>query len=164
MRLSVLDTTLLSNFAHVGRPDLLRTALGETAATTATVLAELRRGETAGLVPHVDWAWLQQVTLSTTEKNLAAGYREIIDMGEAECLAVAKMRNGRLLSDDFAARRLSQAEGVSVSGTIGVLLLLVEQNVLTRPEADALLSLMRQAGYRSPVSSLAEVKQSTKNI
>lgn len=30
MRLSLLDTTLLSNFAHAGRPDLLRLVLGET--------------------------------------------------------------------------------------------------------------------------------------
>jgi hypothetical protein len=54
MRLSILDTTLLSNFAHAGRPDLLQLALGETAVTTATVLTELRQGEAAGLVPRQD--------------------------------------------------------------------------------------------------------------
>jgi len=154
MRLSVLDTTLLSNFAHAGRPDLLQTALGETAVTTATVLTELRQGEAAGLVPRQGWSWLPLTDLTPAEAALAAGYRKIVDAGEADCLAVAVTRNGRFLSDDMAARRLAQAEGVTVSGTLGVLLHLIEQHHLTLATADALLAQMRQAGYRAPVSTL----------
>ncbi|MCA9970699.1 MAG: hypothetical protein KC425_10815 [Anaerolineales bacterium] len=45
MPLSLLDTTLLSNFAHAQRPELIQLALRDEAATTPTVLAELRRGE-----------------------------------------------------------------------------------------------------------------------
>jgi predicted nucleic acid-binding protein len=154
MRLSILDTTLLSNFAHAGRPDLLQLALGETAVTTATVLTELRQGEAAGLVPRQEWSWLPQTDLTPAEMALAAGYRNIVDAGEADCLAVAVTRSGRFLSDDMAARRLAQAEGVPVSGTIGVLLHLIEQQHLTLSAADALLVQMRQAGYRAPVSTL----------
>jgi predicted nucleic acid-binding protein len=54
----------------------------------------------------------------------------------------------------MAARRLAQAEGVPVSGTIGVLLHLIEQQYLTLSAADGLLVQMRQAGYRAPVSTL----------
>ena len=39
---ALLDTTLLSNFAHSRRPDLLHRILG-LAATTPQVMAELRR-------------------------------------------------------------------------------------------------------------------------
>ncbi len=68
---SLLDTTILSNFAHVQRPDLVQTALEETAATTAVVMAELRRGEELGLVTRVDWAWLQLLNLTAAEQEQA---------------------------------------------------------------------------------------------
>ena len=156
MRLSLLDTTLLSNFAHADRPDLLQLALGETAATTATVLAELRQGELSGRVPHQEWRWLSLLALTPAETALAGAYRQIIDAGEADCLAVAVTRAGRFLSDDLAARRLAQAHGVAVSGTIGVLLSLIHQQHLTVPAADMLLDQMRQAGYRAPAASLQQ--------
>ncbi|MCP4426006.1 MAG: DUF3368 domain-containing protein [Chloroflexi bacterium] len=154
MRLSLIDTTLLSNFAHAGRPDLLQIALGETAVTTPTVLAELRKGETAGFVPAVDWEWLPQITLTPAEEKLAADYRNIVDAGEAECLAAAVERNGRFLSDDLAARRLAQTNGIAVSGTIGVLLRLIQRQQITVATADTLLARMRQAGYRAPVDTM----------
>lgn len=58
MPTALLDTTLLSNFAHIQRPDLLRIVLGEDAATVPAVIAELEAGETLGLVPVCDWSWL----------------------------------------------------------------------------------------------------------
>jgi predicted secreted hydrolase len=45
MPFALLDTTLLSNFAQVRRPDLLRTALGPDAATTSAILSELHAGK-----------------------------------------------------------------------------------------------------------------------
>jgi predicted nucleic acid-binding protein len=156
MRLSLLDTTLLSNFAHAGRPDLLRLVLGETAVTTPTVLAELRQGEATGFVPAADWTWLPQTTLRAAEEALAADYLAIVDAGEAECLAVAVGRNGRFLSDDLTARRLAEALSVPFSGTIGVLLRLIHHHAITVAAADALLDRMRLAGYRAPAKSLRQ--------
>lgn len=56
--LYLLDTTVLSNFAHVQRPDLPRTVMGPHLAVTPGVLAELRAGEQAGLAPICHWGWL----------------------------------------------------------------------------------------------------------
>lgn len=156
MYLSLLDTTLLSNFSHAGRPDLLRLVLGETAVTTPTVLAELHQGETTGFVPVADWAWLPQTTLSPAEEALVADYLSIVDAGEAECLAVAVGRNGRFLSDDLTARRLAEALGVPFSGTIGVLLRLIHHHDITVDAADGLLDRMRLAGYRAPAASVQQ--------
>lgn len=159
MTLTLLDTTILSNFAHTQCPDLVQVVLGDHAATTAAVLAELRRGEALGLVPHVDWRWLLQVALTRGEQELAVRYRHIVDEGEAECLAIAIVRNFRFLTDDLAARRLAQANNVSVSGTIGLLLQLINKGNLTVTEADDLLALMKQQGYRSPVASLRAYRE-----
>lgn len=62
-----------------------------------------------------------------------------------------------MLTDDRDAREFAQQMGISISGTLGLLVLLVEQGVLTVAQADALLTQMISAGYRSPVVSLAEL-------
>jgi len=154
---TILDTTLLSNFAHIQRPDLLRLALGGQAVTTATVLAELRLGVASGWVPRCDWSWLTVVTLTDEEQAQTAHYISILDAGEAECLAIAHVRGWVFASDELAARRLAQQAGVAVSGTLGALQKLVAMQLLTRDEADALLTVMIARGYRAPVRSFSEL-------
>jgi predicted nucleic acid-binding protein len=158
MPLALLDTTLLSNFAQVRRPDLLRAALGTDAATTPAVMAEVRVGEALGLVPACDWGWLQILEPNADRRRLAADLARQLDPGEAECLAAALSVDGRFLSDDFAARRLAASRGVVVSGTLGVLAKLVEGGLLALDEADALLQQMIERGYRAPVRSLQDLQ------
>ena len=153
----ILDTTVLSNFAHIQRPDLLQSALGGHAATTVAVLAELRAGVTLGWVPRCDWSWLTIVSLTDEEQAQAAHYISILDAGECECLAIANARGWVFASDDLAARRLAQQAGVAVSGTLGALQKLVAMQLLTRDEADALLTVMIARGYRAPVRALSEL-------
>ena len=157
MLLALLDTTLLSNFAHIRRPDLLRAVTGENAAITPAIMAELERGEALGFVPSCDWSWLKVLPPTDAERRLATGLRLQLDAGEAECLAVAQARQGIFFSDDFAARRLARQRGVEVSGTIGVLLFLVDKEHLSLEDANRLLSSMLEQGYRSPVRTLQEL-------
>jgi len=155
---ALLDTTLLSNFAHIQRSDLLRLAVGNDAATTPATMAELRTGESLRLVPSCDWSWLTVLELTDEEQHLAAELRAQLDPGEAECLAVAQIRQCTFFSDDLAARRLARQRGLKVSGTIGVLLALVDEEHLSLEEADRFLALMIDRGYRSPVRSLKELQ------
>ncbi len=153
----LLDTTVLSNFAHVQRPDLPRTVLGADVAVTPAIVAELRAGEQAGRVPACDWTWLTVLTPTAAELALANALERQLDPGEAECLAVALERGYRFLSDDFAARRMAEGKGLIVSGTIGILLKGVAAGVLPLLEADRLLAEMIAHGYRAPARSLREL-------
>ncbi len=151
------DTTVLSNFAHVRRPDLLREIFPDLVAPPA-VFAELGSGERLGLVPVCDWAWLKVVELTESEQAHAAELRSDLEAGEAACLAIARSRGWLLLlTDDGDARRRAQSLGNPLSGTLGALARLVRQAALSVAEADRLLAKMRQCGYRSPVQSVVEV-------
>ena len=153
----VLDTTVLSNFSHVQRPDLVRAALGEQAFTTPAVRAELDAGMNIGLVAPCDWDWLSLLTPDERMTVLAQQFLQVLDTGEAESLAAVVVRECVFLSDDLAARRLVASQGVRVSGTLGVLILLVKRDVLDPKEADDLLRGMMAKGYRSPVASLSKL-------
>jgi len=50
----LLDNTVLSNFSSIRRPDLVRLALGETAATVTEAFAEYAAGVQAGKIPGCD--------------------------------------------------------------------------------------------------------------
>lgn len=115
-------------------------------------------GEKSGRVPVFDWKWLPIVRLSSGEEILYEELTKLLDKGEASCLAVAITRNGILITDDYAARQYAIRSGVRVTGTLGLLRVLITLNHLTQPEADQLLSAMIREGYRSPVRSLGEIR------
>jgi predicted nucleic acid-binding protein len=154
----LLDTTVLSNLARIGRLDLLRLALPD-AVTTPQVLAELEKGRQSGYLPAGPGEWPPAVQLSPPEESRLAGMRSILGDGEASCLAVLLERDGALFSDDLDARRSAHRQGIPVSGTLGVLVLLVEQGHLSLGQADECLRQIIALGYRSPVPSLAALRK-----
>lgn len=157
----LLDTTPLSNFAHIGRLDLLRLALPQ-AATTPHVVAELEKGVASGRLPAFDWAWLDVVELTPTEESNLADVRTVLGDGEASCIAVALEREAGVFTDDLDARRYARRRGIRVSGTLGVLSLLVERRCLTMTQADVCLQEMIDCGFRSPVRSLTNLSATTR--
>ena len=61
------------------------------------------------------------------------------------------------LLDNTVISNYSVVQRTPISGTLGLLLILVDANVLALRAADALLARMIQAGYRAPFQSLAEL-------
>lgn len=154
--LIVTDTTVLNNFAQIGRPDLLQSAFPGLAAP-GVVHEELAAGERLGLVPPGDWSWLKRIELTAAEQSRVADLESSLQTGEAACLAVVEARGGLVLTDDGAARRRATALHLETSGTLGALLRLWRREILSLEEGDALLAEMITRGYRSPVRSLRAV-------
>jgi predicted nucleic acid-binding protein len=151
----LVDTTVLNNFAQILRPDLLQLAFSDLR-TTGQVREELDEGERLGIVPRCDWSCLEILPLAPEERALADELGRRVDAGEAECLALAKLRGWLFLTDDRTARKVAQGLGVKISGTLGSLERLVSRTILSLDEADRLLEAMTSRGYRSPIRSLRE--------
>lgn len=155
--LVLLDNTVLSNFALVKRSELLSQLWGDTICTTQEVLIEYARGVASGVVPAVMWNKLVTIELTKAEQQFAADLLPRLGAGERTCLAIAYLRRGLLVTDDRRARTLARHLGVSVTGTVGVLVRLVRDGRLTYAAADILLVNMIEAGFRSPIQHLGEV-------
>jgi predicted nucleic acid-binding protein len=153
----LLDNTVLSNFSTVRRPDLVRAAFAEQAVTTEQAFQEMLEGIELGKIPACDWDWLVRVAVAPAEQAQFDTFREYLGEGEASCLAVAHGRRYRLATDDKDARRLARQLGVSLTGTIGILAILVKQGQVDLAEGDRLLNEMVAAGYRSPLLTLNDV-------
>jgi predicted nucleic acid-binding protein len=152
--LVLLDNTVLTNFALVDRPDLVLELWDTNCATTTEVMAEYQAGIVGHGLPAHSWENLTQLTLQPAEQSFAGQLHPQLGSGERSCIALAVYRQGLFVCDDAKARREAQRHGVTVTGTIGVLVLNVRQGKLPAAEGNALLTNMITQGYRSPVTTL----------
>ena len=151
----IVNTSVLSNFALVQRPDLLSIPGPEGLITVAQGMEEIQQGVQRGVLPPCDWQRLQVCTLDTPEEvRLFDQIHRRLRIGEAACLALAVHRGLKFLTDDTDARRWAQRAGIPVSGTIGILVALVRSGTLTLDEGNSMLREMIAKAYYSPVERL----------
>jgi predicted nucleic acid-binding protein len=104
MRL-VLNSTVISNFALVGRIEWLGNLWPDELLTTEQAMVDLQTGVRLGRIPEVDLSCLTIVSLTESEQELSRGLIPPLDEGEATCLALARSRGYAFLTDDRVARR-----------------------------------------------------------
>lgn len=150
----VVDNTVLSNFALVGRIDLLAQLSPRRLMTAEDAWNEWLIGVRIGRLPSNDLPWLPVIRLDESEQNRRDEFMPPLDLGEAACLALALSRGYALMTDDLIARREARRLGVPLSGTIGALISLMDDQILTPAEANRILRQMIVMGYRSPLQSL----------
>ena len=166
--MTLIDNMVLSNFAAVQRLDLLRLRWG-TINIAYSVYEELQAGLRLGyhflanleghVFPSNPDGWMHIVGLEGEEElTLYGGLAARLHRGEAMSLAIARHRGWLFLTDDQMARRYADQIGVSVIGTVGVLIQLLKLGIIPLNEANVLLKQMiEKARYHSPVADLSEL-------
>ena len=154
----VADNTVLSNFALIGREDILAKLFENAFFTTEEVLEELKRGEQRNVLPKRDWQWIRVLKIEVSQEEfLFRLFAEMLGKGESSCLSIAISRDLKVLTDDKDARKLAQRREVPVSGTIGVLVEAVREELLSIEEGNTMLSDMIEQSYFSPFETLDEL-------
>lgn len=164
----IFDNIVLSNFALIEQLAILEKLYSRRACTSLSVVDEIRRGIVAGyaglqsleyiLRPLSPTGWLKVLDFETSrEQTLFIELTSTFGAGEAACLALAVERTLVFASDDLAARRAARRMGVSLSGTLGILVRGVRENHLTLETANRILTDMVAQGYRSLVEQLDDL-------
>jgi len=158
---SVLNTTVLSNFAYIDQLWVVA-GLSEICAVPV-VREELEHGVD-------DHPYLQSAldtlddeipiaTISDTVANREAVVGGHLDPGEAQAFALADAEDGRLLTDDGDARSFAKEQGVTVVGSVGVLLAAIDAGKIDESTADKWLSTwIDEIGYYVPYQSISEYR------
>ena len=156
---SVLDTTVLSNFAYINQVQLLSSLTG--ICTVPVVRDELRAGVDAhpylqAAIDRLD-AGIPVAPVSDTVANREAIVRSHLDPGESQAFALADAHDGRLMTDDGDARSFAKQQGLTVVGSVGVLLAAIEAGKIDEPTADEWLSTwIDDIGYYVPYRTISE--------
>jgi len=158
---SVLNTTVLSNFAAVDQVSLLAALAG--ICTVPAVREEIDAGVDAH--PHLRPALdalgvsIPVASISDPVATRDSEVRQALDPGEAQAFALAEAQNGRLLTDDGDARAFAREHGVTVVGSVGVLLAAIDDGRITEPTAQGWLSTwIDEHGYRVPYRRISKYR------
>jgi len=156
---SVLNTTVLSNFAYI---DQLWVVAGLSGICAVPVVREeLEDGVDDH--PYLQSALdtlddeIPVVTISDTVANREAVVGGHLDPGEVQAFALADAVDGRLLTDDGDTRSFAKDQGVTVVGSVGVLLAAIDAVKVDEATADEWLSTwIDEIGYYVPYRNIAE--------
>ena len=139
----VSNTTPLSSLLKIGQVGLLERLYGRVAIPTE-VADEL---DQAGSV-HQGWrdqAGFVHIEATALGDPVLQLLMAEVDPGEAAAIALAVCSASDLLIiDDMEGRRLAQRLGLSITGTVGVVLAAAERNLID--DAFAMLELLRTHG------------------
>ena len=158
---SVLNTTVLSNFAYI---DQLWVVAGLSGICAAPVVREeLKNGVDDH--PYLQSALdtlddeIPVATISDTVANREAVVSDHLDPGEAQAFALADAEAGRSLTDDGDARSFAKDQGVTVVGSAGVLLAATDAGKIDEATADEWLSTwIDEIGYYVPYRTISEYR------
>jgi len=93
--------------------------------------------------------WLEVIAPTTFDANLPLG------TGEAEAIGLAQeLKADRLLLDERKAGMVARQLGLVVTGTLSVLSLAAEKDLLALPAA---IAALRQTNFRGPLDLIEEL-------
>jgi predicted nucleic acid-binding protein len=158
---TVLNTTVPSNFAYIDRIELL--SVLPRVCTVPAVQNELR--SRVDSYPYLQRALdgigetISLVDLTEQDKERAAQLENRLDRGESQAFAVANGYGGTLVTDDGPARTLARSNDVPLTGSIGVLIRAVENNRISKDEADHWLKQwIDETDYRAPSRDFSDYR------
>lgn len=167
----ISNTTVRSNFARIGELPLLQRLFGQLYLPTE-VYAEIQEAQAEGYIffdgieqqiaPFVTDGWLQLVSMAEEELRHFGAMSSGLHRGERACLAIASRRTWLLLTDDRAARMEAQRQMITISGSIGCLVLGVERKLVTLDQANGWLAAMIAQGYHAPLTDLVALLKTDK--
>ena len=144
----VADTGPLIALARAGRLDLLRRLYRQVVIPPAVhrelAIGSGRPGATA-LAGALAASWISVQSVANQQVALELG--QLLDLGEAEAIALVEQLDARfLLIDEAAGRKIARRRGVPVTGVAGVLLSAKASGtvVAVRP----IIEEISNAGYR----------------
>ena len=153
-RLVVVNTTPIIALSLIGELDLLRILYGQ-ALAPSSVEAEVRAGGRGGIgrTELQEASWLRIVSLQEPSR---ADLLADLDRGEAEVIALAQELSADLvIIDERLARRHARRLGLTLTGTLGVLLKAKQLGYVKF--VAPLIDRMRRDGIRLSDEVVAEV-------
>lgn len=140
----VADTSPINYLLQTGNVDLLPRLYGQVVLPTAVHNELLDRGsldvvrEWAGALP----AWISVQAPTTAPESVSGLHR-----GEIDAIALAEeLHAGLVLMDDAAGVRYARERGITITGTLGVLVEAAQNGWL---QIDAALSKLKDTDFRA---------------
>ncbi len=128
----IADSTCLIGLERIGKLDILP-ALFDSVIIPPEVAKEF----------GIQFPWLRIESISN--QGLVLALKMLVDDGEAEAIALAYERKLKVILDDQQARKIARNMGVSLIGTIVILVQAKQKNIV--PEITSLVNALENNGF-----------------
>jgi predicted nucleic acid-binding protein len=140
----VAESGPLIAFARIGRLNLLRQVVGELVIPAAVYEELTGRGhERPGAAEVVRGEWIQRRMVGN--QAMVTQLPAVLHAGEREAIVLAEELQAQLLIDEQRGRNMATARGVTVLGSLRILIEAKRRGLIDR--AQPLLDAMLAAGY-----------------
>lgn len=134
-KIIISDTSCLIILSNIGELNLLHQLYGQ---VTTTIEIAIEFGEALPTWVHV---------VDVADKHLQRILALQIDKGESSAIALAlETPNSTLILDDYKARKIAEQLGISITGTIGVIIKAKLEGIV--PSIKPLLEKIKQTNFR----------------
>ena len=146
----VSDTTPIISLMKAGKLELLHKLFGVVYIPEA-VYQELTDNEAfseeVSMVQECEFLYVEEVDNGTSVKIL----RNFIglDAGESEAIILADEKHSDvLLMDEHKGRQVAKKMGITITGTIGILIHAFDEGMLTREDVEGCIERLKESGIR----------------
>ncbi len=144
----IADTTPVISLLKINRLDLLEKAFGEVLipdAVYAELTADERFTDEAEMVKRA--LYIKSVPVANPEAVRILRMATGLDQGESEAIVLTDERKADiLLMDEAKGRTISGKMGITVMGTIGILISAYEDNLITSEEVRKCIDDLQRSG------------------
>jgi hypothetical protein len=141
----VVNSSPLIALSRIGHLQLLPDIYSEVYIPLAVQKEIVSVGIRVGTEAVKNASWIHVVTVSNP--NAVHLFRKKLDAGESEAIVLAVELNAELLlMDELKGRRIAEAMGLNISGTLGTLVLAKKRGFLT--ELKPLLAALMTSEFR----------------
>lgn len=122
MRRVIVNSTPLIVLSHIGKLDLLRQLYGEIVIPQAVYDEVTQKKDIARTALESSMSWIKVISIKDTDKYTM--YKAKLHAGEVETMILAQEepKADLVIIDDNTAKKTAKFLGLSVTGTIGILL------------------------------------------
>ena len=145
MRRVIVNTTPIIVLAEIGKLELLKELYGEITIPTAVYNEVLEKKDAASLQLEKASGWIHVEIINSPESY--AMYKAKLHAGEVEVMILAQQdpKADLLIIDDNAAKKTAKFLGLTVTGTMGVLLRAKREGLIDK--VAPLLDKIRENGF-----------------
>lgn len=144
----ISDTTPIISLLKINRLNLLEKLFGEVLIPNAVyneLTTNKRFSDEAELIIHA--SYIKTVSVSNPEAVRILRMATGLDQGESEAVVLTdELKADILLMDEAKGRTISTQMGITVMGTIGLLISAYEDNLITSEEARICIDGLQRSG------------------
>lgn len=147
----LLDNTVLTSFAHIGRLDIPHKLFGEAYVPESVyyegVLKAKKSKRIERIKKSVETGLIKVIKPEKSDIEIAESFQRTLGLGERYTIAIGISKKCLIATDDLKPRKVAKEVGLDIIGSLGILRLAYKRNLIDRGELIKLVEMLHAILY-----------------